>query len=536
MMNKRTSAAVQCHEKKLVTVLVMDGLEYYEAKIVDPSHLPNLNKISKADQKEYLYKMKHQSYESEIEIKWVGAGYIVSKNVHLIKLPECDEKRGKRGRDNNVETRRKKISSSIVEIHASCKKTKRGVRCTRESVAVETCVRTLSVTMTAEIAARNAALADMNIFLNEAITPQHGTDGREFWPGHIKNNPILMQSIADRNTYTSIKQFINLDKKFTDENKVFPVYLTSSSEFVFLSTFRYKVPANAILETDKDHTLGYYEARAIYEGNLVNYTISKDFLGTLKDLKLDTLHKNKNKWSDIRFGDKQTEGLTTVIPTKELSNICNVNHFTHKYIPYTTCMLSSVASAMWAMGLLQAAKSFFHKFQTTLNVTNQNLWENLHAQSGRAFPNYKFRKTITPGGISAENVMEMNDEWAIVLQIISKCGLPSHCICICNGIIYDANSTITLPKTLANLHLCAQLFIPGRADHFHCTKWIRRLIPQNMILKKNPRWDMALPKNEGWNNDDPTRKCVVCDQGIIQNGFSKTQWRKGSPKCRRCLL
>ena len=109
MMEKRTSAAVKCHEKKLVTVLVMDGLEHYEAKIVDPSHLPNLNKISKADQKEYLYKMKHRSYESEIEIKWVGAGYIVYKNVHLIKLPECDEKRGKRGRDNNVETPKKNI-------------------------------------------------------------------------------------------------------------------------------------------------------------------------------------------------------------------------------------------------------------------------------------------------------------------------------------------------------------------------------------------------------------------------------------------
>ena len=102
----------------------------------------------------------------------------------------------------------------------------------------------------------------------------------------------------------------------------------------------------------------------MYEGNLINYTISKDFLGTLKDLKLDDLHKNKNKWSDIRFGDKHTEGLTTVIPTKDLSNVCNMNHFTHKYIPYITCMLSSVASAMWAMGLLEPAISFFQEFQS----------------------------------------------------------------------------------------------------------------------------------------------------------------------------
>ena len=128
----------------------------------------------------------------------------------------------------------------------------------------------------------------------------------------------------------------------------------------------------------------------MYEGNLENYTISQNFLGTLKDLKLDTLHKHKNKWSDIRFGDKHTEGVTTVIPTKDLSNVCNMNHFPHKYIPYITCMLSSVASAMWAMGLLEPAISFFQESQSTLNVSDKNLWKNFHAQSGKAFPDFKF--------------------------------------------------------------------------------------------------------------------------------------------------
>ena len=131
--------------------------------------------------------------------------------------------------------------------------------------------------------------------------------------------------------------------------------------------------------------------------------------------------------------------------------------------------------------------------------------------------------------------MAMNDEWAFVFQIISKCGLPSHCICICNGIIYDANSTITLTKTIANLDLCAQLHIPGRADHFYCTKWIRRLIPQNMVLKNNPSWDMVLPKRDGWNYEDPPRKCVICCDKKVQNAFSKTQWRKASRKCRNCI-
>ena len=80
-----------------------------------------------------------------------------------------------------------------------------------------------------------------------------------------------------------------LTKKITDKNKVFPVYLTSSSEYVFLSTFRYRVPKDVSLEPDNNHTLGYYETQALYKGDLVNYTISKDFLGTLDDVNLDNL-------------------------------------------------------------------------------------------------------------------------------------------------------------------------------------------------------------------------------------------------------
>ena len=100
------------------------------------------------------------------------------------------------------------------------------------------------------------------------------------------------------------------------------------------------------------------------------------------------LHKNENKWSDIRFGDKNKPGLTTVIPTKDISNVSNMNHFTHKYIPYITRMMSSVASAMWAMGLLEEAVSFFQEYQSTLNVDDKNLWKNLHAQSGKLLPRF----------------------------------------------------------------------------------------------------------------------------------------------------
>ena len=118
-MQKRTSAALDYHEKELITVMAMDRLEYFDAKIVDQLHLPNLNKISKADQKDYLDQMKHRSYESEIKIKWVDVGYIVYKNVHFIKLPECDGKRSNCARDNKVEISKRKSSFSIVENNAS---------------------------------------------------------------------------------------------------------------------------------------------------------------------------------------------------------------------------------------------------------------------------------------------------------------------------------------------------------------------------------------------------------------------------------
>ena len=47
------------------------------------------------------------------------------------------------------------------------------------------------------------------------------TDGREYWPRNIKYNSILMQLIADKGTYNSIKQYVNIDKKITNKDKGF---------------------------------------------------------------------------------------------------------------------------------------------------------------------------------------------------------------------------------------------------------------------------------------------------------------------------
>ena len=274
-MQKSATTALYYHKKEPITVMAKDGLEYFEAMIVDLLHLPNLNKISKADQKVHLVEMKNWSYESEIEIIWISRKDNVYKNIHLIKLPECDEKRISRSRGHKVENNKRKSSMSIDGKEASCKKANQSVRCTKQSVAIATKIPTLTVNMTAEIEARNGVHKEMKLFLNGVNTPLCGTDGREFWPGNIKRNPILMQSTTNKSTYNSIKQYINVDKKFTDKNKVFLVYLTSSSEYLFLSTFRYKVPGDAVSEADNDHTLGYYKARALYESDLVNYTIIK---------------------------------------------------------------------------------------------------------------------------------------------------------------------------------------------------------------------------------------------------------------------
>ena len=78
--------------------------------------------------------------------------------------------------------------------------------------------------------------------------------------------------------------------------------------------------------------------------------MSKDYLDTLDEVNFGELHENKNKWSDIRFGDKNKLETTNLV---RMGDTTSVNHFTHVH-------------------------------------------------SGKAFPDFKFRKTLTPGdrGIS----------------------------------------------------------------------------------------------------------------------------------------
>ena len=156
--------------------------------------------------------MKNRSYGSEIEIKWSDRRDCVFKNVHKLKLPECDEKRNSRSRSPRFENNKRKSWMSNIDNVASYKKANRGVVLTKQAVAIATNVPTLTLNMTAEIEGRNKVDEKMTKFLKEVTIKECGTDGREYWPGNIKYNPILMQSIADENTYDCIKQNINVGK------------------------------------------------------------------------------------------------------------------------------------------------------------------------------------------------------------------------------------------------------------------------------------------------------------------------------------
>ena len=66
--------------------------------------------------------MKNRSYKSEVEIKWSNRGDCVYKNVHLLKLPECDENRKSHPRSPRVENNKRKLWMSNIDKVASYKK------------------------------------------------------------------------------------------------------------------------------------------------------------------------------------------------------------------------------------------------------------------------------------------------------------------------------------------------------------------------------------------------------------------------------
>ena len=93
-----------------ITVMVKVGIKFPEATIIEQLHLPDLNKISERDQQAYLAEIKNCSYESKIRIKWSRREDCVYKNVCLLKLPQCNEKRSSCSRSDKVENKKRKSS------------------------------------------------------------------------------------------------------------------------------------------------------------------------------------------------------------------------------------------------------------------------------------------------------------------------------------------------------------------------------------------------------------------------------------------
>ena len=91
----------------------------------------------------------------EIEIKWSDRRDCVFKNVHKLKLLECDEKRNSRSRSLRFKNNKRKLRMSNIDNVALYKKANQGVVLTKQAVAIATNVPTLTLNITAEIEGRN---------------------------------------------------------------------------------------------------------------------------------------------------------------------------------------------------------------------------------------------------------------------------------------------------------------------------------------------------------------------------------------------
>ena len=357
--------------------------------------------------------------------------------------------------------------------------------------------------------------------------------GLEWWDCRYKPIKFLINCVASKKAYGNMRHYLNKVKGFGDDNIVFPLYVQQQKDYVLLSRFWYKLPRG--VEDDNDNKLGYYEGRTEIYGILFTFTVKKCDLLNLEDFDIERLYDHKNEWSRIEGGDKNN---SVVHNNAHLANPTYLNDFTHINIPTANCVLLSVVSGLSALGFDKQAKQFFKNYHSSLHQNTTGLWNLITSTSRKFVPQLKFRVIVTPGGINGDQLMNMNNEWAIILRIQTMRGRNSHWICICGGMIYDSNSSIKLTKSISNLNLCAQLHVNGSTDDFALTKKVYRLIPHNMNLEGggNPSWDTVLPKREGWQFYEK-RECIICGTIKKQTEYSIKQWKwahKGTGRCIEC--
>ena len=134
--------------------------------------------------------------------------------------------------------------------------------------------------------------------------------------------------------------------------------------------------------------------------------------------------------------------------------------------------------------------------------------------------------------------MSINNKWPMVLQITLLDGTRTHWICICDGWIYDSNSTNVLRKSILNLDLCAQLHVTGSQNDFASTGMAYYFLPTIMNFGKTNKLSLTtvLPSPVGFKYNK-MRLCDECTSKKIRAEFSKKQWRssnKGTRKCNQC--
>ena len=141
-------------------------------------------------------------------------------------------------------------------------------------------------------------------------------------------------------------------------------------------------------------------------------------------------------------------------------------------------------------------------------------------------------------GIGQEALMSINNKWPMVLQITALDGTRTHWICICDGWIYDSNSTIVLQKSLINLDLCARLQVVDSPNNFATTGMAYYFLPTILDFGKTNKLllNTTLPNPVGYEYHE-MRQCDVCISKKSKIEFSKKQWKSsntGTRKCKEC--
>ena len=188
----------------------------------------------------------------------------------------------------------------------------------------------------------------------------------------------------------------------------------------------------------------------------------------MDDFDIKKVDERANKWDLPTGGDKGDNPI--VSSAVEVSNIMK-NPFAHTLSDQPICVLLSALSAMKAAGFEDEAKLLLKTHRDKLHQRTPNLWNKIVSVTRQSVskPMLWFHIVLPRYGFDKVALMRINNKWPMVLQITTVDGTRTHWICICDGWIYDSNSTIILQKSIINLDFCARLHVAGFQNNFATT-------------------------------------------------------------------